>query len=44
MTFLPQTQIGAIQQMAYGLAMVLLMIFRPGGIVGVRRSRYKEET
>ncbi len=32
--FLPQTEIGAIQQIAYGLAMVLLMIFRPGGIVG----------
>lgn len=32
--FLPQTEIGSIQQIAYGLAMVLLMIFRPGGIVG----------
>lgn len=39
MTFLPQTQIGAIQQMAYGLAMVLLMIFRPGGIVGARTRK-----
>lgn len=39
MTFLPQTQIGAIQQMAYGLAMVLLMIFRPGGIVGARSRK-----
>lgn len=39
MTFLPQTQIGAIQQMAYGLAMVLLMIFRPGGIVGARARK-----
>ena len=36
MTFLPQTEIGSIQQIAYGLAMVLLMIFRPGGIVGSR--------
>lgn len=34
MSFLPQTEIGSIQQIAYGLAMVLLMIFRPGGIVG----------
>lgn len=29
---LPQTEIGSIQQMIYGLAMVLLMIYRPGGI------------
>lgn len=28
------TEIGSIQQIIYGLAMVLLMIFRPGGIVG----------
>ena len=34
--FLPATEIGSIQQIAYGLAMVLLMIFRPGGIVGPR--------
>lgn len=33
---LPATEIGSIQQMAYGLAMVLLMIFRPGGIWGFR--------
>ena len=33
LTFLPQTEIGSIQQIVYGLAMVLLMIFRPGGIV-----------
>src|SRR5438045_3083084 len=32
--FLPPTEIGAIQQIIYGLAMVLLMIFRPGGLVG----------
>jgi branched-chain amino acid transport system permease protein len=32
--FLPQTDIGVIQQALYGLIMVLLMIFRPGGIVG----------
>jgi len=36
MSFLPQTEIGSIQQIAYGLAMVLLMIYRPGGIVGAR--------
>ncbi|WP_323000332.1 branched-chain amino acid ABC transporter permease [Castellaniella sp.] len=34
MWFLPSSEIGAIQQIAYGAAMVLLMIFRPGGIVG----------
>jgi branched-chain amino acid transport system permease protein len=33
---LPQTEIGSIQQMVYGLAMVLLMIFRPGGLFGFR--------
>ncbi|MBL8383370.1 MAG: branched-chain amino acid ABC transporter permease [Burkholderiales bacterium] len=33
---LPQSEIGSIQQMVYGLAMVLLMIFRPGGIWGFR--------
>jgi branched-chain amino acid transport system permease protein len=33
LAFLPQTEIGSIQQIVYGLAMVLLMIYRPGGIV-----------
>lgn len=33
---LPQSEIGSIQQMVYGLAMVLLMIFRPGGVFGFR--------
>jgi branched-chain amino acid transport system permease protein len=33
---LPQTEVGSIQQIVYGLAMVLLMIFRPGGIFGFR--------
>lgn len=33
---LPQTEIGSIQQMIYGLAMVLLMIYRPGGLWGFR--------
>jgi branched-chain amino acid transport system permease protein len=36
---LPATEIGAIQQIVYGLAMVLLMIFRPGGLWGARGSR-----
>ena len=39
MSFLPQTEIGSIQQMAYGLAMVLLMIYRPGGIVGSGKGK-----
>jgi branched-chain amino acid transport system permease protein len=34
--FLPPTEIGSIQQIIYGGAMVLLMIFRPGGIAGSR--------
>ena len=35
---LPQTEIGSIQQIVYGLAMVLLMIYRPGGIWGFREQ------
>ena len=35
---LPPTEIGSIQQMVYGLAMVLLMIFRPGGLFGFREK------
>ena len=34
--FLPAGELGAIQQIVYGAAMVLLMIFRPGGLVGGR--------
>ncbi|WPB55449.1 branched-chain amino acid ABC transporter permease [Xylophilus sp. GOD-11R] len=39
--FLPQTEVGSIQQIVYGLAMVLLMIYRPGGIAGVARQGVK---
>lgn len=35
-SFLPQTEIGSIQQIAYGSAMVILMMVRPGGLVGAR--------
>lgn len=41
MSFLPQTEIGSIQQIVYGLAMVLLMIYRPGGIAGVAKEGTK---
>lgn len=34
MDFLPQSEIGAIQQIIYGAGMTLLMLFRPGGIIG----------
>jgi len=34
LNFLPQTEIGSIQQILYGLGMAILMIFRPGGLVG----------
>lgn len=37
--FLPQTEIGSLQQIIYGLGMTLLMIFRPGGIVGRRAGK-----
>lgn len=40
--FLPQTDIGAIQQILYGLGMALLMIFRPGGVVGRGRPSGSE--
>lgn len=32
--FIPATEVGAVQQMIYGLAMCLLMVFRPAGLVG----------
>jgi branched-chain amino acid transport system permease protein len=37
--FLPQTEIGAVQQIIYGAAMMVLMIFRPGGIVGALQHK-----
>lgn len=37
--FIPPTEIGAVQQMIYGLVMVLLMIFRPAGLVGLTAGR-----
>jgi branched-chain amino acid transport system permease protein len=36
--YLPTTEIGAIQQIAYGLAMVVLMIYRPGGLWGFQEK------
>lgn len=38
LNFLPQTEIGSIQQILYGLGMTALMLFRPGGIVGRSRA------
>lgn len=35
--FIPPNQIGVVQQMIYGFAMTLLMIYRPAGIVGRTR-------
>jgi branched-chain amino acid transport system permease protein len=32
--FIPPADIGAVQQLIYGLAMTLLMIFRPAGLAG----------
>ena len=37
--FIPDGEIGTIQQLIYGAAMTLLMIFRPGGIAGHRVGR-----
>jgi branched-chain amino acid transport system permease protein len=39
--YLPPTEIGSIQQMIYGLAMVLLMIFRPSGLWGYGSDQQK---
>jgi branched-chain amino acid transport system permease protein len=36
---IPPTELGAVQQAIYGLAMTLLMIFRPGGIAGRAEGR-----
>jgi branched-chain amino acid transport system permease protein len=36
--YLPTTEIGSIQQIAYGLAMVLPMIYRPGGLWGFQEK------
>lgn len=36
--YLPPTEIGSIQQIVYGLAMVLLMIWRPGGLWGFQEK------
>jgi branched-chain amino acid transport system permease protein len=35
---LPTTEIGSIQQIGYGMAMVLLMIYRPGGLWGFQEA------
>lgn len=32
--WIPPTEVGVVQQAIYGLAMILLMIFRPAGLVG----------
>jgi len=39
--FIPPGELGTIQQIIYGSAMVLLMMFRPGGLVG---GRSKDKT
>ena len=36
---LPPQNIGYLQQILYGLAMVLLMIYRPAGLMGKARSK-----
>jgi branched-chain amino acid transport system permease protein len=36
--YLPPPEIGSIQQIVYGLAMVLLMIWRPGGVWGFQEK------
>jgi branched-chain amino acid transport system permease protein len=42
--YLPPTEIGSIQQIAYGLAMVLLMIYRPGGLWGFQEKPKVKES
>jgi branched-chain amino acid transport system permease protein len=38
LSFIPPTEIGAVQQIIYGAAMTLLMIFRPAGLLGSMRT------
>ena len=38
LTFLPARDLASLQQIIYGAAMVLLMIYRPSGLIG-RRQR-----
>jgi len=38
--FIPATEIGTVQQFVYGLAMTLLMIFRPAGLAGQSTGRH----
>jgi branched-chain amino acid transport system permease protein len=42
--YLPPTEIGSIQQIAYGLAMVVLMIYRPGGLWGFQEKPKARES
>ncbi|KMO14876.1 branched-chain amino acid ABC transporter permease [Methylobacterium platani] len=37
--FIPATEIGTVQQLVYGLAMTLLMIFRPAGLAAPSTGR-----
>ncbi len=34
LTFIPPTEVGSVQQIIYGAAMTLLMVFRPAGLLG----------
>ena len=40
LTFLPARDLASLQQIIYGAAMVLLMIYRPSGLIG--RSNVKD--
>ena len=40
LTFLPSRELASLQQIIYGAAMVLLMIYRPSGLIG--RSNIKD--
>jgi branched-chain amino acid transport system permease protein len=41
-TFIPPTEIGSVQQIIYGGAMALLMIFRPAGLLGDQKRGRSE--
>ncbi|RVT96019.1 branched-chain amino acid ABC transporter permease [Rhodovarius crocodyli] len=41
-TFIPPTDIGSVQQIIYGGAMALLMIFRPAGLLGDQKRGRSE--
>jgi len=41
--YLPPQQVGSIQQIIYGMAMILLMVFQPSGLVALFKRKEKSQ-